>query len=330
MRKGFFKNFGFSGESNPLGDLGTKLNSSLYIVMTVVGTVLLGFGSAYASGFQISQEWSTATTFGEHASVIFRYPVVWMIAGTLLSVVGGIGNYLDSNALRSTIDTLKTQNNSIPSLNSEINGYQETIESLKSSLRLLHTELVTTHPKAAYKSLGLTTNERISIYYEHDSDFYLLARHSKNPVFAKSHRQKFALNQGVIGQAWQHQKHVESHCPAFQNRAEYLVYMGKTYGFKDSQTLGFAMKSCRYVAIAISDADSHTGVIVFESTSEDFLNAPDKCIESEIVAYCSEYQGMHSKFLRDGLELNREAHIKSAPDSVEKDFLKDFKKGGAK
>lgn len=330
MRKGFFKNFGFSGEGNPLGDLGTKLNSSLYIVMTVVGTVLLAFGGAFASGFKLDEEWSAATTLWSHASVIFRYPVVWMIAGTGLSVLGGIGNYIDSNTQRSTIDSLRLQNISIPDLNNEINGYQETIESLKSSLRLLHTELVTTHLKAAYKSLGLTTHERVSIYYEHGSDFYLLARHSKNPVYAKSHRQKFALNQGVIGQAWQHQQHVERHCPGFINRAEYLVYMEKTYGFKDTQTLGFAMKSCRYVAIAISDADSHTGVIVFESTNEGFLNVSAKCIETAIVAYCSEYQGIHSKFLRDGLELNREAHIKSAPDSVEKDFLKDFKKGGAK
>ena len=315
MRKGFFKNFGFAGESNLLGNLGTKLNGSLYIAMTVVGTVLLAFGGAFASGFKIDDEWGAATTLWNYTSVIFRYPVAWMIAGTGLSVLGGIGNYIDSNALRSTIDSLKVQNNSIPDLNNEINSYQETIESLKSSLRLLHTELVTTHLKAAYKSLGLTTHDRVSIYYEHGNDFYLLARHSKNPVYAKSHRQKFALNQGVIGQAWQHQKHVERHCPGYQNRAEYLQYMEKTYGFKETQALGFAMKSCRYLAIAISDADSHTGVIVFESTNEDFLNVSDKCVETEIIAYCSEYQGIHSKFLRDDLDMNRYAHIKSSTNS---------------
>jgi len=330
MAKGFFKNFGFAGEGNLLGRLGAKLNSSLYIALTVIGTVFLAFGGAFASGFTLEEELNKVTGFWATTGVIIQYPVAWMIIGTIISVVGGIGNYLDSNSLRSTIDSLKRENNSIPVLNNEVNGYQETIESLKSSLRLLHTELVTTHLKAAYKSLGLTTHERVSIYYEHGRDFYLLARHSKNPVYAESHRQKFALNQGVIGQAWQHQQHIERHCPAFQKEAEYLEYMDKTYGFKRAQVLGFAMKSCRYVAVAISDADSHTGVIVFESTNEEFLNAAEKCIETHILAYCSEYQGIHSKFLRDGLELNREAHIKTAPDSVEKDFLKDFKKGGAK
>lgn len=330
MNKGFFKKFGFAGEGDPLGQLGTKLNSSLYIILTVTGAVLLAFGGAFASGFKLDDELNAATTFWGDISVILRFPVTWMITGTALSIVGGIGNYLDSDALRSKIESLKRQNSSIPELNNEINGYQETIEALKSSLRLSHTDLVTTHLKAAYKSLSLTTQERVSIYYEHGNDFYLLARHSKNPVYAKSHRQKFALNQGVIGQAWEHQQHVERHCPGFQNRAEYLEYMEKTYDFKEVQALGFAMKSCRYVAIAISDADSHTGVIVFESTNEEFLNVSGKCIETEIFAYCSEYQGIHSKFLRDGLELNREAHIKSAPDSVERDFLQGFKKGGAK
>ncbi|HGY4972932.1 TPA: hypothetical protein ACNV20_006022, partial [Pseudomonas putida] len=70
-----------------------------------------------------------------YTSVIFRYPVAWMIAVTGLSVLGGIGNCIDSNALRPTTESLKPQNNSIPDLNNEIISYQETIEPLKSSLR---------------------------------------------------------------------------------------------------------------------------------------------------------------------------------------------------
>lgn len=327
MNQGIFAKFGFASETNLFGDFGTAIGNGIYILLTALGTILLGFGGALAGSYNIDEKLKTAEAWNSTVAAYAFHPITWMVIGAALIIIGAIGTYLDSIALKKKIETLSMENSTIPSLNEAINSSQESTETLRSSLRKLHTELVTTHLKAAYKNVGLSTHDRVSIYYEHANDFYLLARYSKNPVYSQSHRLKFALNQGVIGKAWQHQRHIERDCPSFEKKAEYLSHMESTYGFKETQALGFAMKSCRYVAVAISDADSHTGVIVFESANENFFDRCDGKIESSIFTYCSDYQGMHSKFLRDGLDLNREAHIKSAPASVEQDFLQSFKGG---
>ena len=81
------------------------------------------------------------------------------------------------------------------------------------------------------------------------------------------------------------------------------------------------MKSCRYIALAIVDADVHIGVIVFESTETDFLKENDT--ENKIREHCKNHQGQLSKFVRDGLKLDREATIKRAGNnrSIEDEFL---------
>ncbi|MBW8126583.1 MULTISPECIES: hypothetical protein [Pseudomonas] len=327
MKKGIFSEFGFASDTNLLGRLGSSIGDGIYIVLTALGTITLAFGGALAGNYNAADKLKDLESWLDISVIYILHPVLWMFGGAVLFIIGSVGTFFDSAALKKKIETLEMETDTIPSLNDAINSSQESIESLRSSLRKLHTELVTTHLKAACKNVGLSTHDRVSIYYEHGNDFYLLARYSQNPVYSKSNRLKFSSNQGVIGKAWQHKRHVERDCPIFEKKAEYLLHMEKTYGFKEAQALGFAMKSCRYVAVAISDADSHTGVIVFESANEDFFDGCDGNIERDIFKYCADYQGMHSKFLRDGLDLNREAHIKTAPSSVEKDFLQSFKGG---
>ena len=323
--------WGFSGGSQFFSSIGTVVDNGFFIGLTAIGTILLAFGGGLVGGYDFDKTWAAAISKFDHLKVIVFYPMLWLALGGVAFVVGSIGSYKDQKKLQSQSEALKAENSKIPVLNEAINSSQEIVEGLKSSLRKLQTELVTTHLKAAYKNLSLSTHERVSIYYEYDNEFYLLARHSQNPEYAKSHRQKFSLNQGVIGKAWQHQRHAERDCPEFQRRAEYLDYLLKTYGFKEAQALGFAMKSCRYLAFAISDADAHAGVIVFESTDPAFFESCDGQIEDIIQKYCADYQGIHSKFLRDGLNLNREVNVKrvKAILSVEEEFLGSIK-GGAK
>lgn len=329
MNKSLFAKFGFAGKTNIFQKIGSALDNGIYVILTAAGTIALGFGGGLVGNYKLDDKLKLTESWMDTLLAFVCHPLIWMLVGATLIIIGSIGTYKDATSLKNKIDNLEQENSTIPTLNAAINNSQESIEALRSSLRKLHTDLVTTHLKAAYKYIGLSTHDRVSIYYEHGNDFYLLARYSQNPVYAKSHRLKFALNQGVIGKAWQHQRHVERDCPSFEKKAEYLCHMEKSYGFKEAQALGFAMKSCRYLAVAISDADSHTGVIVFESTDTKFFEGYGGKIENSIYAYCLDYQGIHSKFLRDGLDLNREAHIKSAPASVEQDFLQSFKKGGA-
>ncbi len=325
------QSLGFSGESTLFQSIGMIVDNGFFIGLTAAGTILLAFGGGLVGGYDFEKAWAAAVSNYECFKVIALYPMLWLILGGMIFIAGSIGSYIDQKKLQQQSESLKAENSIIPELNEAINSSQEVVESLKSALRKLHTDLVTTHLKAAYKSLELSTNDRVSIYYEYDNEFYLLARHSQNPEYAKSHRQKFSLNQGVIGQAWQHQRHAEKDCPEFQRKAEYLEYLLNKYGFKEAQALGFAMKSCRYLAFAISDADAHAGVIVFESTDPAFFDGCSGEIEKNIYKYCLDYQGIHSKFLRDGLNLNREVNVKRAISkiSVEEEFLVNIK-GGAK
>lgn len=318
--------FGFSGRAKIFSRLGIIIDNSFYIILTTMGTIALGFGGGLVGNYKYDDLMKAALTTTDQAWVLICYPLIWMLAGAVLVLLGAIGTYKDQKKLQQQADSLESQVSIIPELNDAINSAQETMESYKSDLRKMHSELVATHLKSAYKSLGLSTSDRISIYYEHANDFYLLARYSQNPVFAKPHRQKFALNQGVIGKAWQNQKHVERDCPNSEDQPAYLKYLSEQYGFKPSQALNFAMKSCRYVAVAISDADSHTGVIVFESIALPFFEGNEGRLEENIYAFCKDYQSIHSKFLRDGLELNREANVASSTNSsVEQEFLKHFR-----
>ncbi|MFP3416232.1 hypothetical protein SB773_32855, partial [Bacillus sp. SIMBA_074] len=86
------------------------------------------------------------------------------------------------------------------------------------------------------------------IYYEHDEEFYLLERYSKNPTYAKVHRQKFPLNQGVISKAWEHESHIESGCPHSNSYEEYVKYLDEHYEYKKEKIDTLTMKSCRYYA----------------------------------------------------------------------------------
>lgn len=324
---GFFSFFGFSSRSKVFGRLGNIIDNSFYIILTTIGTIALGFGGGLVGNYKYDELMNAAVTRSDQAWVIISYPLIWMLIGAVLVILGAIGTFKDQKKLQERADSLESQVSIIPELNDAINSAQETMESYKSNLRKMHSELVATHLKSAYKSLYLTTSDRISIYYEHANDFYLLARYSKNPVFAKPHRLKFALNQGVIGKAWQNQRHVERDCPNSEDQPEpYLKYLSEKYGFKPAQAMNFAMKSCRYVAVAIADADAHTGVIVFESTASPFFEGSEGRLEENIYEFCRDYQSIHSKFLRDGLELNREVHAANSTNaSVEQDFLNHFK-----
>lgn len=322
-----FNKFGFTGESTVLRDFGEIISKGLYIISTALGTIFLTLGSAYAGSFDFSKTWSTASGFWSSTSVlIFSNPIAGFVVGGALLSYGLLGSFLDQERLQKQNKQLSLDNGglnrSVTGLAEALNSTQEELQEQKSETNKLNKELVTTWLKTASKNLELNSTERATIYYEFDEAFYLLARHSINPEYAKIHRQKFPLNQGVIGKSWQHGCHVEKDCPNSKNYDDYEKYLIETYEYEKDKINTLTMKSCRYVALAIVDAEVHIGVIVFESTESDFLEKNDS--ENKIREYCKNYQGQLSKFVRDGLKLNREATIKrdGKSKSVEDDILK--------
>ncbi|MGA4634547.1 hypothetical protein ACPA5B_11765 [Pseudomonas solani] len=333
MIPAFLRDFGFTGRAGPMQRAGFVVDKSILIAINLAGATLMAIAGAYLSDYNFSEKWEAAKGIGI-AAALLSCPYLWMAAGFLASATGSVGTYRDQARQQRensqlTIDAqnaanlIKRKDEFIDSLKSSLNDSQVEIEAAKAELRVRHEDLVKTALKSACKGLNFSTYERISIYYEFNRDFYLLARHSQNPEFSRTNRQKFPINQGVLYMAWQHRYWKEDECPISTELESYKKYLVDTYGFDERRISEFRMRSCRYLAVAVTDADIPIGVIVFESISPEFFARGEGDMVDQIFKYVVEYEGILSKFLRDGIELNREKHIKEIPDgpSLEKDII---------
>ncbi len=313
--------FGFSGNSTLFSTIGAAIGKAFYILSASVGTILLTLGGAYAGGFEWETEWGCVSGFWPCSNLIVFNPFTYLILGASFLLFGGIGTYRDQRYQQDRIDTLEKNNAELDSLKRMLNSSQEDIQLQKAKMLELNFDLVITWMKGAFKALDLTSNDRITIYYEYDGVFSLLARYSSNPTYKVIHRQKFPLNQGVISRAWQHGSYIERGCPSWEQPDEYKRFMVDTYGYEVDKIDLLTMKSCRYLAKAIVDADDHIGVIVFESSDSAFFDVENR--EEQILAYCEGSQGQLSKFVRDGLSLDTEIGVRREGKavSVESDIL---------
>lgn len=302
-----FSKFGFSGNSEFFRNLGDGVSKGLFILFAAIGTILLTIGGAYAGSFKFSDKWKNTTGFWDCTSLIVFNPVSALVIGGTLLLLGAIGTFKDQDAQKKRMKQLESENVELENTRSALNSAQEELQDSKSRILDLHGELVKTWLKGMSKYLDLDSNARVTIYYEHDEEFYLLERNSKNPKYAKIHRQKFPLNQGVISKAWEHETHIEKDCPSSIDLDKYISYLQKEYGYEKEKIESLTMKSCRYYAKAIIEADVHVGVIVFESTDEAFL---DNDKGSQIEDYCRDHQGQLAKFVRDSLTFDKEVNIK--------------------
>lgn len=315
-----FKKFGFSGESDFFKNLGDGVGKGLFILCAAIGTVLLTIGGAFAGNYVFSTNWQATTGFWQCLWLILVNPNSALISGGGLFLLGATGTYKDQDRQNKNMLELGLENEQLSDTKNALNSAQEELQESKSRIIGLHGELVQTWLKGMSKFLELDSNSRVTIYYEHDEEFYLLERYSKNPTYSKIHRQKFPLNQGVISKSWEHESHIENECPHSSSNEDYINYLVDTYGYKQEKIESLTMKSCRYYAKAIIDADVHTGVIVFEGTEMNFL---ENDLKQKIDDYCREHQGQLSKFVRDSLLFDKEVNIKREGKSmsVEVDIL---------
>lgn len=285
---------------------GIFLDRSIWGLFSLIGVILLSVPSVIAD---TCSNYSNNGSEGLHLC-FFIPDNPWGIIGlaAFFLVIGRIGGYRYKRKLKKTNKTLKKENAIIPKLKKEIDGSQEREQELVAELKEMHKKLIMTWLMGAIKQLELCTNTRITIYYERDEDFYLLARRSSNPALSKENRIKFPLNKGVISQTWQHGEHVNFDIPEFdeKNPELYISCIMETYGYTKEDVINLNMKSCRYYGIAIEDEGSNVGVILFESTNTDTLNYAKK---QEIKSFCLEngHQSYLSGFVRKGLQLDKSA-----------------------
>jgi len=305
-----FKNFGFSGKSEYFQSKGASLDNGFFIILTSVGTIVFGLSCAFISSYEPIVTWSQFQGISGFIYFFISNPIIGMFVGVPMLIVGAIGTYKDQNKQNKEIDKLKVENSELPKIKSKVNAIQEELEAFKSKVIESHLDLVANWLKGLDKILKLDNNDRVTIYYENKEEFYLLQRHSRNPKYKKVHRQKFPLNQGVISKAFEDGEYLEILCPSIDDSPDlYKQFLQDTYEYESDKIDKLTMNSCRYLSLAIIEADIHVGVIVFESTSKNFFDT-DKA--KKIKGYCKDHQGQLSKFVRDMLKLDTEVKVKIA------------------
>lgn len=300
---------------------GAILKISNFLGPAVVGGAA-GFIGAYDSSVKNNVDASTWIVW------FLTNPWVWLLGGIAISIFGIWGTDQFEKKQQALIDELREDQRNLESTRRTLDLAYEKTEAQGSRLREMQSELVKAALQSSFAVLGMKSNDRVSIYYELDDEFYLLSRYSNNPELCKLHRQKFPLNQGVISQAWQHHFHCDQECPHSGEQDKYESYMKDKYGYEAETVRAFAMKSCRYLGFSIMDAGSPIGVMIFESTAVDFLKGDGSDSEA-IKAHCEKYESLYSKHIRNGSSLNRELKAKAGRtgDSIDEDILAQIRGG---
>lgn len=291
-----------------------KDNKFLAIVdnsyLTTLGTVLLSIGCAFVGSYDNTVAWAKVTGNGaaEFIAYILTNPIIALVISIPFLIVSEVISNYRKKELEQNNNTLKEGNANIPSLEEKIDKSQEDLQALRSDIYELHQNHVRTWLKGIFKQIGFDTYVRASVYYENFDSFSLLARYSLNPALAKSHKQKFSLNQGVISQAWQHGEHLDNESVTYDSDPEkYNTYMINKYKYSAGQLDKINMKSCTFFGLSITQADENIGVILFESLKDDAFS---KETIAKIKDYCHHFESHLCSFVRDGIGYDKSISVK--------------------
>lgn len=319
--------FGFTGSSTAIIDFSKKLGQWWYIFIAAVGSAVVSIAASLATSYDFQAKLDTFKTLSgldyafKYCLIALSSPWFWLIIGIFMMMYGGKGTFDDQKNLNDENLRLKNENQKVAELREQINSISEDSELLQNDLADLQVKLVITWLKGSSRQLKLNTKTRVTIYYYVQEHFYLLARYSTNPILAEVHRQKFPRNQGVISKAWEHGFCVDTNeIPDYHtNKENYNNYMNATYGYSEVNVDKLTMKSCQYVAIAITEADRNIGVIVFETEQKGYFT---KSKVTEIKRFCTTYQGYMVDFINGGVKYDKSVKVQKRPEmSVDEEFI---------
>lgn len=131
-------------------------------------------------------------------------------------------------------------------------------------------------------------SDRLSVYYFHDGEFVMVARHAKNPIFAKRGRGRYPVGQGAIGKAWN-----EDHGQALVKIAGSVGAWNreaKKQRFSDDEIAKLTMRSVGLGGYRLEVDNQSVGVLIVESTTPNRIAQEhlDKIAGSYIVVAIAE------------------------------------------
>ena len=304
-------------------DIARWITRYLYLILTAIGTLLLSISCSYIKGFDFTLKWHSSIGIFEHFELIVINPFTWIFIGVIILIVGLIGAYQDNKELLRSNNELKSENAKYQDLKRFYRSAIEDQYSLEIKLAGLHKDNVRTWLKGIFKQLELTTNVRVTIYYEFEDAFMLLARYSKNPNISKLHRLKFQFDEGVISKTWEHMEYINLDIPDFKSNPDgYYDAKQQEFAYHKSFLDRLNMKSCDFFGMAILDADQSVGVILFESNAKGNLT---KEKIAEIKRFCEPYQSYLAGFIREAVKYEKQLRNRSTKYSdVDINILREY------
>lgn len=182
-----------------------------------------------------------------------------LITGFLITAAGFIStarNDYDIDELQADVARLA---DSKQVLEDEV---QEHVGDLK---RMLDTQL-----ELFGRAIGLTTDDRVTLYRHDANQFIMFARYSPNPEYEKPGRGYYPDDQGCIASAWRHGRTEETIVadPTVDPEG-YVSEQKDRFGIPKGVTRALNMKSRQFLGLRIVDLEGRSaGVLVFESTNE--------------------------------------------------------------
>ncbi|WP_419234068.1 hypothetical protein [Aliarcobacter cryaerophilus] len=273
-------------------------NSAL--VLNIIGTGCLAISGAFGNNWDDTIKiWVDKN----YLSAIFSAKSLYFILGIIFYGLGTFLSNKENKELFQENKQLKEENKKIENLKDKIDLIENEKFELNSTIIDKHQELVRTWLKSVTIELNLGTNERLTIYYENNEEFTLLARFSPNDKYKKIHKQKFPLDKGVISKAFEEIECIEKDSPIFEDEAEkYYIYMTDKYKFSRNEIETITMKSNELFGLAIKNADDSIGVLLYEGLgkiSEFDINC------AKIREHYKKYSDYFKNFIIDAKNLDR-------------------------
>lgn len=154
-------------------------------------------------------------------------------------------------------------------------------EALENALRILLVRL------ADYCELT-GQSDRLSVYYFHDGEFVMVARHAKNPSLAKRGRGRYPVGQGAIGKAWA-EDHGQALVKITGGNGAWTREARKQH-FTDDEIAKLTMRSVGLGGYRLEVDNRSVGVLIIESTTPNRILQEhlDKIAGSHIVVAIAE------------------------------------------
>ncbi len=141
------------------------------------------------------------------------------------------------------------------------------LQSLEEDVQQKYNDLCSLHLSGIMSRMGLSDNDRVSIYKHNGTSFYRIGRHSNHPGHARPGRSIYPDNQGCMGEALREGVSYDENLPA--KAAAYDLRLFQKWAIPKDTTDLLTMRSRSIAAFALHRpiGGRRFAIIVFESMS---------------------------------------------------------------